>query len=366
MAHQAIPLRWQGRIEAVAIPLFALLVSMLLFGLFLALLGKNPAEVFLIIYKGGFGSTFSWRNSLARAAPLILCGFCVAWPAQAGLMIIGGEGALVLGGLGAAVAGGLMTESNALLAQFVMLAAGFVTGALWIMMVGALRQWRGVNETISSLLLTYIALALFNQLVEGPLRDPASLNKPSTMPIGDSHMLHGLTSFDLHAGLPYGICFAFLSFIVVRYTTAGFALRVVGGNPRAALLAGLPTSMLVLFACGMGGGAAGLAGAIEVAAVHGSANASINAGYGYTGILVALLARQNALAIIPVSILLGGIAASGGLLQRRLDLPDATVLVLQGLVFLVVLASEALYGRIAKQLRWPARAPKVLIEGIAT
>jgi ABC-type uncharacterized transport system permease subunit len=215
MAHQAIPLRWQGRIEAVAIPLFALLVSMLLFGLFLALLGKNPAEVFLIIYKGGFGSTFSWRNSLARAAPLILCGFCVAWPAQAGLMIIGGEGALVLGGLGAAVAGGLMTESNALLAQFVMLAAGFVTGALWIMMVGALRQWRGVNETISSLLLTYIALALFNQLVEGPLRDPASLNKPSTMPIGDSHMLHGLTSFDLHAGLPYGICFAFLSFIVV-------------------------------------------------------------------------------------------------------------------------------------------------------
>jgi len=133
--------------------------------------------------------------------------------------------------------------------------------------------------------------------------------------------------------------------VLMRHTTQGFALRIVGGNARAARLAGLPVGRLVLFACFLGGAAAGLAGMVEVAAVHGSANASLVAGYGYAGILVAFIARQNPLAIVPVAILLGGISASGGMLQRRLDLPDATVLVLQGVAFLLILASETLYGR---------------------
>jgi simple sugar transport system permease protein len=93
---------------------------------------------------------------------------------------------------------------------------------------------------------------------------------------------------------------------------------------------------------------AGLAGMVEVAAVHGKANASLAVGYGYSGILVSFLARHHPLAIIPVAILLGGIGASGGLLQRRLDLPDAAVVVLQGIIFVAILASETLYGRLWK------------------
>jgi len=119
----------------------------------------------------------------------------------------------------------------------------------------------------------------------------------------------------------------------------------VGGNVRAARLAGLPVGILILASCFLGGAAAGLAGMAEVAAVHGSANASLIAGYGYAGILVSFIARHNPLAIVPVATLVGGIAASGGMLQRRLDLPDATVLVLQGIAFMVILASETLYGR---------------------
>ncbi len=134
-------------------------------------------------------------------------------------------------------------------------------------------------------------------------------------------------------------------YVLVYHTTWGFGLRIVGGNARAARLAGLPVARLVLVACFLGGGASGLAGAVEVAAVHGNANASLIAGYGYTGILVAFIARQNPLAIIPVAMLLGGISASGGMLQRRLDMPDATVLVLQGMAFMLILASETLYGR---------------------
>ncbi len=121
---------------------------------------------------------------------------------------------------------------------------------------------------------------------------------------------------------------------------------MVGGNVCAAKVAGLPLGKILLITCMLGGGAAGLAGAIEVAAVQGSCNATVMAGYGYAGILVAFLARQNPITIIPVSILIGGIGASGGLLQRRLGLPNATVDVLQGTIFLMVLASETYYGRI--------------------
>jgi simple sugar transport system permease protein len=120
---------------------------------------------------------------------------------------------------------------------------------------------------------------------------------------------------------------------------------MVGGNVRAARMAGLSIGRLVIATCAMAGAAGGLAGMIEVAAIHGKANASLNTGYGYTGILVAFLARHEPAAVIPVAILFGGINAAGGLLQRRLDLPDATVLVLQGILFVVLLASETLRGR---------------------
>src|SRR5579862_2304834 len=333
--------------EALAIPVGALAAAMLLFGLFVALLGQSPLEVYGLIYKGAFASSFSWQNTLSRAAPLILTALCVALPAQAGLMVIGSEGALVLGGLAAALTGHAMDGAAPLLVKSAMVAAGLLAGGLWIAFAGALRQYRGVNETILSLLLTYIAIALFNHFVEGPLRDPASLNKPSTHPIGTANMIGNFPGLDVHWGLGFGVIFCVAMYVLVYRTTWGFGLRIVGGNARAARLAGLPVGRLVLLACFLGGAAAGLAGATEVAAVHGNANASLIAGYGYTGILVAFIARQNPLAIIPVAMLLGGISASGGMLQRRLDMPDATVLVLQGMAFMLILASETLYGRFA-------------------
>jgi ABC-type uncharacterized transport system permease subunit len=305
---------------------------MVLFGLFVAILGKNPLEVYSLMYQGAFGSGFAWQNSLVRAAPLILTALCVALPAQAGLMVIGGEGALVLGGLAAAAIGYAMGGAPPVIVKLAMAAFAMLVGGLWIALAGGLRQYRG-------------AIALFNHFVEGPLRDPGSLNKPATHPIGDANMLGSFFGLDVHWGLGFGIVFCIAAYVLVKHTTYGFSLRIVGGNARAARLAGLPVSKLVLAACFIGGAAAGLAGMAEVAAVHGAANASLIAGYGYTGILVAFIARQNPLAILPVAVLLGGISASGGMLQRRLDLPDATVLVLQGVAFLLILASETLYGR---------------------
>ncbi len=332
--------------EAVAIPLIALVGGCIVFGLFVTIEGHDPFEVFELIWQGGFGSSFSWSNTLLRAAPLLLAALCTAVPARLGLVVIGNEGALVLGGVAAAAIGLALAGAGPWVVLPAMAVAGMLAGGIWVGIAGALQHYRGVNETISSLLLSYLAIALMNHLVEGPLRDPASLNKPSTGHIGDGNMLGPLPGSDVHYGLLIGILFCIACYILLRHTRTGFAMRVVGGNKAAARLAGLPVGLLLVGACFLGGAAAGLAGMIEVAAVHGRANASLAVGYGYTGILVAFLARHNPLAVIPVAILLGGIGASSGLLQRRLDMPDAAVLVLQGLMFVAILASEALRGRL--------------------
>ncbi len=220
--------------------------------------------------------------------------------------------------------------------------AGMIAGGIWIGAVGALRHYRAVNETISSLLMAYIAIALMNHLVEGPLRDPASLNKPSTHPLEEAYRIGAIPGMDVHWGLVIGIVACVLSWVLIEKTRWGFAARIAGGNVRAAQVQGLAVGPLIVGFCALAGAFAGLAGMIEVSAVQGSANGSLAAGYGYAGILVAFLARHNPLAIIPVAVLLGGIDASGGLIQRRMDLPDATVLVLQGMLFIVILFSRNL------------------------
>lgn len=342
---------WRARLarrsEPLAIPLLALLAGTAVFSLFLLALDKSPADFFHAVYRAGFGTAFSIQNTLQRAAPLLLTALCAAIPARLGLVVIGGEGALVLGGVAAAaVASPLVQAGTSFVPLMIAMAmAAALAGGAWIGAVGALRQYRAVNETISSLLMAYIAIALMNHLVEGPLRDPASLNKPSTKPIGEDFMIGSMPGMDVHWGLAIGVAACLFTWLVMDRTSWGFAARIAGGNVRAAQVQGLPVGKLIIGFCALGGAFAGIAGMVEVAAVHGNANASLAAGYGYTGILIAFLARHNPLAIIPAALLMGGIEASSGLIQRRLDLPDATVLVLQGILFVSILLSETLYGR---------------------
>jgi general nucleoside transport system permease protein len=338
--------RHGATIEYILIPGAALAGALVVFGIFVALFGKNPLDLYFYMYYGAFGTAFSWQNTLTRAAPLILTALCTALPAQLGMVIIGGEGALLIGALAATSAALALPLMPPLAVQIAMACAGMIGGGLWIMLSGGLRQYRGVNETISSLLLVYIALAILNHLVEGVMRDPASLNKPSTREIGAANMIGSIPGTEVHWGLVFGLIAAVASYVLIFHTTFGFAARVAGGNIRAARIVGLSVGKLIMTICFLAGASAGLAGMVEVAAVQGRTNANLAAGYGFTGILVAFLARQNPLAVIPVAILLGGISASGGLLQRRLGLPDASVLVLQGIIFVFVLASDALYGRI--------------------
>jgi ABC-type uncharacterized transport system permease subunit len=334
--------------EVLLIRAGALAASLVLFGGFVALAGADPFDVFYQMYRGSFGTSFSVQNTLLRAAPLMLTALCTAIPARLGLMMIGGEGALVIGGLAAIAAGlGCASSMPPMVVTTVMAIVGFAVGGAWVALSGAMRAYRGVNETISSLLLNYIAIALLSHFVEGPMRDPTSLNKPSTRAIPAEDMLQSIPGLEVHWGLVFGVIACIVAHVLMMRSVFGFGAAIAGGNLRAGMLCGLPVRRMMIIASFLGGGAAGLAGMAEVAAVHGRANASLVTGYGYTGILVSFMARHEPLAIIPVALLFGGIGASNGLLQRVDNLPDATVSVLQGILFVVILASETLYGRFA-------------------
>lgn len=322
------------------------LVALLLFGGFAVVRGLDPLEVYRVLYLGAFGSWFAVQNTLTQAAPLMLTALCTAVPARAGLLVIGGEGALVMGGLATVLAGVLLANVPGPPGIALLCATGAVAGGLWVGVAGALRHWRGVNETISTLLLNYIAIAVLNHLITGPIRDFDQVLKPASWSVGEHLRIGDVPGTSIHWGLVFGVAACALLWVLMRGTTFGFAVDILGGNVRAARMAGLPIGAMVLVACFLGGAAAGLAGAVEVIAVHGFASSSLVVGYGYAGILVAFLARQNPLAIAFVSVLLGGISASGGLLQRRFGLPDAATLVLRGFLFVAVLAGSTLYGRL--------------------
>jgi len=337
--------RWRTSLESVAIPVGAVLVALLLFGVFCGLAGASPFSVYHSIYRAAFGSWYAFQNTLIRAAPIMLCALCTALPMRLGLVVIGNEGALVMGGLGTVLVGAYWVSAPHYVALTAMALAGMISGGLWIMAVGAMKIYRGVNEVISSLLMNYIAIAILNHLVNGPLHDPSSLNKPSSFPIPDANALGNIPGSRVHFGLIYGIVACLITWVLIEHTSFGFKVRMIGGNLRAARIAGLPVGKISLLVCFLGGAAAGLAGMAEIAAVQGCANESLAAGYGYAGILVAFVGRQHGLGVLLVAVLLGGILASGGMLQRQNHLSDATVLVFQGLVFLVILYSESLYGR---------------------
>jgi len=332
-------------LEAVALNAAALTLTLAGFGAFVALFGHNPLDVYYVLYLGAFATQISIENTLTQAAPLMLTALCTAIPARAGLLVIGGEGALVVGGVATVLVGVYLGHLPFWGGIFIMGLTGSVAGGLWIGAAGALRQYRGVNETIATLLMNYIAIAVMNHLISGPIRDFDQVLKTSSWSIPESLMVGILPGLDVHWGLAVGVTTCLILYVIMRQTTFGFGVDILGGNQRAAQMAGLPINRMVLICCFIGGAGAGLAGAMEIMAVHGFASESLVVGFGYAGILIAFLARQNPAAIIVVAILVGGISASGGLLQRRFDLPDATAAVLQGLLFVMVLASNTAYGR---------------------
>ncbi|MBF2735577.1 MAG: ABC transporter permease [Betaproteobacteria bacterium AqS2] len=333
------------RLETAAIAAAASLLALLGWLLVAAVTGLPAFASLGVLLRGSFGSGFALRQTFEAATPLLLTGLAVALPARAGLLVIGAEGAFVISALAAAVAAAWLDGWAALP---LLLGAGVLAGAAWLGICGWLKSARGVHEAVSSLLLAYVAVALVSHLVEGVLRDPASFDRPTTAPISVDAQLGSWEG--LHAGLPLGLLACLLAYAAVSHSRWGFGLRLAGANPAAARFAGIDVGRLTIAMCVLSGALAGLAGALQVGAVAHSAGPALALGYGYAGILVAMIARGDMRAVIAAAVLVGALEAGGGALQRELGAPAASAKMMEGLLFIAIVVCGCARGPLARWL----------------
>lgn len=330
------------RIAAAAGGVVAFLIAANIF--FLAI-GKPPFATLGHMVLYAFGDSYSFSESLVKATPILLCALATILPAKLGLITVGGEGQLYFGALtGTAVVVSFPAGPFWLLLP-AMLLAGIAGGSLWSALAGALRARCNVNETISTLLLNYVAVLLVNFVIYGAWKDPASLGWPATIQFPKEAIVPALSGTRVHAGLLAAIAAAVILHVAVTYTRWGITLRILAGNRKVGAMAGLNFSRQVLFVMALGGALAGFAGICETSAIQGRLQSGISVGYGLTGFLVAWLSGQNFLRAIPIAILVGGLIAAGDALQLYARIPSDSATILQGLLFVAALAATGLLGR---------------------
>lgn len=317
---------------------------LLLFGAlasgFFLLIGHHPGEMFVEIAQAAAGSGYAIGESLLRATPILLCALATLVPARLGLISVGAEGQLYLG----AIAGtGVMlawTGPQGLLLPAVLI-GGMVGGALWALVPALLRNAAGVNETISTLMLNYVAALAVTWLVYGAWKNPQSQGWPATVEFPDAARLATLADSRVHTGLLLALGLAALLWFFLDRTRWGLGLDVLRSNPRLEQVTGLRVAPQVLFTMAIGGALAGLAGIAEASVVQGRLQSNLSQGAGISGFLVAWLAGNRVGRTVWMSLLVGGLLASGDGLQMNAQVPSSVTLVVQGLLFVAVLGAGA-------------------------
>jgi len=312
-------------------------LALAVFGALLLLSGKNPLRAYVDIAAGTLASPYGLSETVVKMIPLILTAVAVAVPGRIWLINVGGEGQLFIGALcatwGALSLGGL--PAGLLLPA--MAALGFLGGGLWAGAAGWLRARGWVSETISTLLLNYVAILLVNFVVFGPWKDPEGVNYPQTAEFPPAAILPALGTTRVHLGLAFALAALVVFGFVVARTRWGLELRAIGGNAEAARRAGLPVGRYVVLLMFLGGGLAGLAGMAEVSAIQGRLRPSLSPGYGYTGFLVSWMAGGHPAGILAASFLLAVITAGGDILQMSQGVPGSVVNILMAVILFVVL-----------------------------
>jgi general nucleoside transport system permease protein len=308
-------------------------------GIVFAAGGVNPLYALGKIFAGSFGSRYGLGETLTKAIPLILIGAGLALAFRGRFWNIGAEGQLLAGAC-AATWIGLNVHLPGILLIPLMFAGGFAAGAAWGMLLAVLKGRFGVNEVISSLMLNYVAYELVTLLITGPWKGKTQQGFPYTDDFSAAASLWQIPTTRIHAvTLVLALAAAAFLFFLLRSTRFGYELRVMGENPEAARYAGINFIGISAVAMALSGGMAGLAGVGEVAAIHHhlSYPAAMTSGYGFTGIIVAWLAKLNPLAAIASALFYAGILVGGDAIQVSLGLPAATVQVFNGmlLVFLI-------------------------------
>jgi ABC-type uncharacterized transport system permease subunit len=331
-------------------PALAILAAMAFGAVLVALGGANPFLVLLLVLKGAAGSQFAFFETLTRATPLIFTGLSAAVAFRAKLWNIGGEAQLYIGAVMTAVLGtGLLPLPAVILVPILMIAAA-IGGALTLLGPAFLKTRFGVDEVVTTLLLNFIVLLFVSMLLEGPLKDPAGLGWPqSSKVIVEAQLPKLVQGKRLHLGFVLAVIAAFGVWIVNARMALGYEMKAVGFNPRAARFAGMPVDSVVLKTALLSGGLAGLAGMSEVAGLKGNLTLDLSPGFGYAGIVVAMLALLNPLGVVLAAIFVAGIFVGADAMSRSAGVPSyiAQVMVAASLLSMVTAVMLTRY-----RLRW--------------
>ncbi|MFC3231416.1 ABC transporter permease [Marinibaculum pumilum] len=304
---------------AVAAPVGAAIAALALCSLLLLWADASVARAYGLMLEGALGSRFAIAETLARAAPLILTGLAVAVAFRAKLWNIGAEGQLYAGALAAVAVASQPVVDSAWLIVPLMLLAGAAAGAVLLIGPALLKLRLGVDEVVTTLLLNFIMLLFVGMMLEGPMQDPMSLGWPQSEPIADSAVLPPLLEKTrLHAGLLMALVAAVLVWFLMARTTLGFAIRATGANAGAARFAGLPVGRTVLATAAISGALAGLAGVGEVAGLKGYVTQDLSPGYGYSGIVVAMLAQLSPVGVVPAALFIAAVFVGADSMSRSL------------------------------------------------
>jgi ABC-type uncharacterized transport system permease subunit len=346
------------RAYSLGIPLLAVFTALALGAVVIAATGGNLLLAYQGLWEGSFGRTRSISETLVRATPYIFGGLAVALAFKGGLFNIGVEGQIAVGSLASAYVGytvqGVPFPIHLLLA----LLGGFLAGAAWGAIPGALKAFTGAHEVIVTIMLNYVAINMMNFLLGGPMKDPnPAVAIAQTRQILASAHLPPLLSdpqYRVHWGFVIALLAAVGVWWLLQKCTLGFEIRTVGANPFAARYAGIKVGRTTVVVMALSGGLAGLAGTVDVLGLNFYHAAGFSAGYGFDSIAVALLGRSDPFGVIPSAMLFGALAAGAPRMQFLSQIPIDIIKLVQALV-LIFVAAPALI-RWMYRLRVPKEA----------
>jgi simple sugar transport system permease protein len=329
-----------SRRALILVPIVSFFISLLLGALLLAVFGINPFRVYAAMFDGAFGSWFSFMDTLAKAIPLMLTGLGVALAFRMRFWNIGAEGQLTLAGVAAAWVALFWSEwLPAALLLPAAIGVGALAGALWAGVPAMLKAILQVDETLTTLMLNYVAILFSEHLYYGPWRDPQGYGFPGTAPFPEAAWLPRISG-RAHLGLAFAFVLALVLWFVFKYTRWGFEIKIIGENQTAARYLGINIARNIVLALLLSGAMCGLAGVCEVTGASRRLQNGLSVGYGYTAIIVAWMAQLNPIAVFFVAILMGGLLVGGDQVQVTMGLPSAVALVLQGMILFPMLAGN--------------------------
>lgn len=337
LVKRLVPSRWTRLFVRVG----AVLAAFLLAAVFLFLTGRPVGSVFSAMWNGSFGTPYGQAQMLIAAIPLVFTGLAVAIAFRMLLWNIGAEGQFYFGAFGATGVAYAFPDWPAPVLLTTMALGGLAGGALWAFLPGALRAYLGTNEIVPTLLLNYVAILWVDYLVHNQWRDPESLGFPLGKPFSSTATLPQLGDTAVHAGAIVAVFAAVSVATILGRTLWGYKVKVIGENARAAGYAGLSIPRNIIAVMLLSGALAGLGGMVEVSGTVHRIQADISPGFGYTGIIVATLARFSPAVVLPVAVLFGGLI-TGGLELQTVGLPSDLVLMIQGVILFFALAGELL------------------------